>query len=142
MAELFNNYLTSRSYPASAATTQIIVPAAGSSISSNGTGSRTQESVVQLHSIYITKNISTNQSENPLDNKSFVTLTIVDTSNTNNNTNKYVLASNVIVLPHSCFYIEKTITLRKQDRLELTYTTLNGANAATISTVCSGVELY
>ena len=136
MAELFNNYLTKKSHTPNDNTKFIIVPKAGESISDSGTGSRTQDSVVQLHSIYITQEVTTNQSANPIANAAFVTLSVVDTTNNL----EYPIASNIMVLPHSSFYIEKAITLKSQDRLILKYTTLN-STSKTIGTVCSGVEL-
>ena len=137
MAEYFNNYLTSRAY--SPNQQQDIVPKAGESISSNGVGSRTSESVVQLHSIYVSLKVDTNQTSNPTNNAAFITLSVYDTSKNA----EYPIAYNVMVLPHSSFYIEKTITLKKQDKLIMRYsnTPVNTGNK-TLSTVCSGVELY
>lgn len=140
MAEIFNNYLTAKEFTPSS-TAFIIVPKAGSELASaTGSGSRAANTIVQLHSIYITKNVNS-VVDNPLDGKAYVTIAIRDTSSTQSGGKVYPIASNVIVLPHSSFYIEKTITLRKQDQLEITYTTLNPSGTVTLSTVCSGVEI-
>ena len=55
--------------------------------------------------------------------------------------NEICIANNVLVLPHSAFYIEKSITLLPQQQLKLTYTSLNSGNG-TLCTVCSSVDLY
>lgn len=136
MAEKFNNYLTSRSYNLS--NTQILVPKAGQNLSGNGTGSRAENAISQIHSIYVTKHVSADYSNDPLAQKSIISLSVVDTS-----ANKeYFIANNVMVLPHSSFYIEKAITLLPQQQLKLTYSNITGNPAGvTLSTVCSSVDI-
>lgn len=134
MAEIFNNYLTKKTY--SNGNSQVIVPIAGAALSDNNTiGSRTANSVCQLHSIYITKEVSGDQSSNPLPNAAHITLSVRDKT-----TNEmYDIANNVFVLPHSSFYIEKTITLKAQQELVLTFLS---STQYTLHTVCSGVDIY
>lgn len=142
MAEIFNNYLTAKQYAASDYLT--IVPKANDSLpTATGSGSRTKDTVVQLHSIYVTQEISgitssniKNYRENPLDYAAYITLSVVD----NSTNNEYIIINNSAVLPLSAFYIEKTITLRAQDSLKLTYTSANSANKK-LHTICSGVEI-
>jgi len=137
MAESFNNYLTGAKYNVDQ--TRVIVPRAGSSIDSEvGVGSRLTDAVTQLHSIYVAKEISGNHTDDPITYASFITISIYDY-----NTQKtYAVAQNVMVLPHSSFYIEKAITLTPQQELRLTYTTANSSSSGTnIYTVCSSVDI-
>ena len=131
MAENFNNYLTKKSY--STGGTQIIIPAAEEAISSSvGAGERGASTISQVHSIYITKIITSDQSSDPIGNAAVVSISVRD------NATDYYIAKNVKVLPHSSFYIEKTITLRPQDCIRLTY---HGSSSAGIDAVCSGIDL-
>lgn len=135
MAERFNNYLTKRSY--SKDNTQTIVPKAGNSITSNGIGSRTNGTISQVHSIYVTQEINGNFIDDPLSNAAYICLSVYDTTNSK----EYFIAHNVLVLPHSAFYIEKTITLLGQQELRLRYTSQNGTTSRTLCTVCSSIDI-
>lgn len=137
MAESFNNYLTGAKYSLDQART--IVPRAGSSIDSDiGVGSRLTDAVTQLHSIYVTKEISGNHINDPYNYAVFITIAIYDY----NTQKSYPVAQNVMVLPHSSFYIEKAITLTPQQELILTYTSANSSDSGTnIYTVCSSVDI-
>jgi len=138
MAEKFNNYLTSRSYALN--NTQILVPKAGQNLSGNGSGSRPENAISQIHSIYVTKHVSADYSNDPLTQKSIISLSVVDTSVSPNK--EYFIANSVIVLPHSSFYIEKAITLLPQQQLKLTYSNISGnPSGVTLSTICSSVDI-
>lgn len=134
MAEIFNNYLTSKTYAKGDAI--VIVPKAGSNIASgNGVGSRKSYTKSQLHSIYISQETNGNYTSNPLNEKVFITLYVKDGNN------EYYIANNVLVLPHSSFYIEKTITLLAQQELYLRYTTTNTKANCKLFTVCSSIDI-
>lgn len=138
MAEVFNNYLTRKTYSSDVGSITIIPAYSGSIDSSIGTGSRTKDSKAQVHSIYLTQEVESNETANPLTGAVFVSLSIYD----NAAQTEVYIANNVMILPHSSFYIEKTITLLSQQELRLTYgnATLN-PNTKTISTVCSTIEI-
>ena len=139
MAESFNNYLTCFKYETSGTkSSKVIVPKAGESIdTSYGIGSRLPNTVVQLHSIYVAKEIDGNHTTDPLSYSSFITISIYDYD-----ANKsFCIAQNVMLLPHSSFYIEKAITLTSQQELRLTYTSANTGASTNIHTVCSSVEI-
>ena len=137
MAESFNNYLTYNKY--GKGDYKVIVPAAGSSIDNDiGIGSRLANTVIQLHSIYVTQEIDGNHINEPYAYASFITLSVYDYS-----INKsFSVANNVMVLPHSSFYVEKALTLTATQELRLTYTTTNTSTTSpTIHTICSSVEI-
>lgn len=136
MSERFTNYITRRSY--NKGNTQIIIPKDGTSVGNNGVGSRGSNSTCQLHSIYITKEVSANYTSDPLSQASIISLSIVDTS-----ANKeFFIANNVMVLPHSSFYIEKTITLLPQQQLKLTYANMSpNTDGVYLNTICSSVDI-
>lgn len=146
MAEYFNNYLTKRSFNKNQY--QIIVPVAGTDLSVNGTadnnnyvsGTRPSNATSQIHSIYITKHVTSNYTnDDPLSQAAVVSLSIVDTGNDNR---EFYIANNVMVLPHSSFYVEKAITLLPQQYLKLTYSNISpNTNGVSISTVCSSVDI-
>lgn len=142
MAEKFNNYLVSVPFSSSNRTV-VIVPSALTNSSSlpiqgqsvnHANGSRTSGSTSQIHSIYLTKSDQNSYSANPENDGVNLSIGIYDTVNNK----EYFLARYVKVLPNSSFYIEKTITLRPQDCIRLTY---HGSTAVGIDSVCSGVDL-
>ena len=135
MAERFTNYLTSTSY--NKGDSHIIIPVQNSTLSEYGIGDREDGATSQIHSIYITKHVTDNYTNNdPLSQAAVVSLSIVDGNN------EYFIANNVMVLPHSSFYVEKAITLLPQQYLKLTYSNISpNANGTTISTVCSTVDI-
>lgn len=139
MAEKFNNYLVSIPFSSSNRTV-VIVPQQGVSLPIQGqtvnhsNGSRTSGSTAQIHSIYLTKSDQNSYSANPENDGVNLSISIYDTVNNK----EYFLARYVKVLPNSSFYIEKTITLRPQDCIRLTY---HGSSAVGIDAVCSGVDL-
>jgi hypothetical protein len=137
MAERFNNYLTKKTYNTNNQKTQVIVPKAGDSITSNGVGSRTIGSISQVHSIYVTQEVNGNFINDPLSNAAYICLYIYDRTNSK----EYYIANDVLVLPHSAFYIEKTITLLGQQELRLRYSNQNGSTARTLCTVCSSIDI-
>ena len=134
-SEVFNNYLASKTLSPNATIT--IVPVAGGKVAdANGIGSRTADSVAQLHSIYITQLVDQNYTSDPVGHAAYITLSVYDESAQK----RFPIAHNVLVLPHSAFYIEKTITLKNRQRLDLTLTSQNTVSKQ-LSCVCSGVDM-
>lgn len=127
MAEKFTNYLFQETM--SVNQTFTVIDQAGY----NG---RQTGSVCQIHSLYITQ-IHDGVPSNPEDLAATVSLMIES-----NTSKEYMIANNVLILPNSSFYIEKTITLKPTDRLKIKYTGLKTTSSKTISVVCSAVDLY
>lgn len=143
MAEKFNNYLVSIPF-SSTNKTVVIVPQQGGSLPASGTvtsatGSRTSGATSQIHSIYLTKSDVSTIVSNPENNGSVVSISVYDTTNSK----EYFIAKAVMVLPNSSFYVEKTITLRPQDCIRLTYhgNKAGQFNNSSIDAICSGVDL-
>lgn len=139
MAEKFNNYLVSIPFSSSNRTITI-VPQQGGSLPISGqtvnyaNGSRTSGATSQIHSIYLTKADQNSYSSNPENDGVNLSVSVYDTTNNK----EYFIAKYIKILPNSSFYIEKTITLRPQDSIRLTY---HGSTTTTIDAVCSGVDL-
>ena len=144
MAEKFNNYLVSVPFSSNNKSVTII-PQQGVSFPIQGQtvnysiGTRTAGSTSQIHSIYLTKADVSEIIEKPEDNAAVVSISVYDTINGT----EYFIAKAVYVLPNSSFYIEKTITLKPQDSIKLTYHGNKAKQfpAITIDAVCSGVDL-
>lgn len=143
MAENFNNYLVSIPFTSSNKVVTIVPPCNTSSDNSlpmsgqtvnYANGSRTSGSTAQIHSIYLTKSDQNAYSTDPETDGVNLSIGIFDTVNNK----EYFIAKFIKVLPNSSFYIEKTITLRPQDSIRLTY---HGSASTTIDAVCSGVDL-
>jgi hypothetical protein len=132
MAENFTNYLNKINFTKTDETKNLVP-------SDDGTTSRTKNSVVQLHSIYITKVQAGPIVTDISSNASYVHLSIKDPySNT-----PYYIGYNIKLVPYSPFYIEKTITLKPGQTLELTYSGSNKTNSSSeIHCVCSGIEIF
>lgn len=139
MAEKFNNYLVSVPFSSSNKIVTI-VPPHGVSLPIQGqtvnqaNGTRTSSATSQIHSIYITKSDQNSYSSNPEADGVNLSISIFDTVNNK----EYFISKYIKVLPNSSFYIEKTITLRPQDSIRLTY---HGTSTVGIDAVCSGVDL-
>ena len=137
MAEYFSNYCSKFTCPVPSSLSDVvenvIVPKAGQGLPSTGTGSRLPGTIAQLHSIYITQEVS-NRYSDPTTRIAYINLKVKDGSSS------YYVAHNVMVLPHSAFYIEKTITLLAQQQLILEFTTLNTAGC-NLDVVVSGVDI-
>ena len=82
----------------------------------------------------MTKADQNSYSTNPENDGVNLSISIYDTVNNK----EYFIARYIKVLPNSSFYIEKTITLRPQDCIRLTY---HGSSSVGIDSVCSGVDL-
>ena len=139
MAEKFNNYLVSIPFSSSNKIVTI-VPPHGVSLPISGqvvnqaNGTRTSGSTSQIHSIYLTKSDQNSYSTNPENDGVDLSISIFDTVNNK----EYFISKYIKVLPNSSFYIEKTITLRPQDSIRLTY---HGSTSAGVDAICSGVDL-
>lgn len=139
MAEKFNNYLASIPFSSSNRTV-VIVPRQSLSLPIQGervnhaSGTRTAGSTAQIHSIYLTKSSQNSYSTDPKTDGVDLSIGIYDTDENK----EYFIAKYIKVLPNSSFYIEKTITLRPQDCIRLTY---HGSSSAGIDAVCSGIDL-
>lgn len=131
MAEQFNNYCTKGSI--NKGTKRVIVPTAGTSLS-NGIGTRTANSTLQIHSIYIVKEQG-GVSPTPESDSAKVSLILKDGNN------EYKMGDNILILPNSAFYIEKTITLLPTQSLLIEYTSVN-SSSSNIHTICSSVDIY
>ena len=128
MAEKFTNYLFKESM--NKGTTLTVIDSAG--IQSG----RESSSVCQIHSLYITQDFDL-VSSNPEEEAATISLFIVSESSQK----EYMVANNVLILPNSSFYIEKTITLKPSDKLRIRYTGLKSSSSKTISVVCSAVDI-
>lgn len=128
MAEKFTNYLFKESM--NKGTTLTVIDSAG--IQSG----RESSSVCQIHSLYITQDFDL-VSSNPEEEAATISLFIVS----ENSQKEYMVANNVLILPNSSFYIEKTITLKPSDKLRIRYTGLKSSSSKTISVVCSAVDI-
>ena len=95
MAEKFTNYLFKESM--NKGTTLTVIDSAG--IQSG----RESSSVCQIHSLYITQDFDL-VSSNPEEEAATISLFIVS----ENSQKEYMVANNVLILPNSSFYIEKT----------------------------------
>lgn len=129
MAEKFTNYLFKESM--NKGSTLTVIDSAG--IQSG----RESSSVCQIHSLYITQDFDW-VSSNPEEEAATISLFIVS----ENSQKEYMVANNVLILPNSSFYIEKTITLKPSDKLRIRYTGLKSSSSKTISVVCSAVDIY
>ena len=138
MAESFSSYGAQYNFGTSANDqSKTIVPIAGGRLSDAGcSGSRAPGSTLQLHSIYLSQVVTQTYSD-PTSKIAYVSLRVVDT-----NGGSWFIANNVMVLPHSSFYIEKTITLLPTQSLQLIFSknTIN-TSGATIHSYCSGVDI-
>lgn len=129
MAEKFTNYLFKESM--NKGSTLTVIDSAG--IQSG----RESSSVCQIHSLYITQDFDW-VSSNPEEEAATISLFIVS----ENSQKEYMVANNVLILPNSSFYIEKTITLKPSDKLRIRYTGLKSSSSKTISVVCSAVDIF
>lgn len=121
MAEKFTNYLYKQRLGKNAVATII---------DRHNTQFRQANAICQIHSIYITQEY-TGVSINPEGDAAIVSLFI------DNNGSEYMIANNVLVLPNSSFYIEKTITLTESQQLKLK----NNGSEKTLHVVCSSVDI-
>lgn len=124
MAEKFTNYLYNNNNRPVGSGAEVTI------IDKHNTQYRQANSICQIHSIYITQEYS-GVSTNPEADAARVSLFI------DSNGSKYMIANNVLVLPNSSFYIEKTITLTESQQLKLKN---NGAEK-TLHVVCSSVDI-
>ena len=76
MAESFSNYCSKFDCKTTTTSNQnILVPKAGGSLSGNNRGSRPPGAITQIHSIYISQEISATYA-NPLDHVAYINLKI------------------------------------------------------------------
>ena len=135
MAESFSNYCTKFNFStATKPNSKMIVPAAGGRLGT--VGSRPTGAVTQLHSIYLSQ-VITSTFDDPTTHVIYASLKIRDTADSNN---EWYVDNNIMILPHSSFYIEKTITLTATQQLYIEYTSLNTFNGE-VHCVCSGVDI-
>lgn len=133
MSEKFSSFLSS--FNVSSSSANVIVPTATATTQSGVVGTRVSGSTTQLHSIYLTMEQAT-KSTDPIADGVFLSISVYD-----NATGKdYFIAHNVEVLPHSSFYIEKTITLQPNQSLRVLGTSLSTSKK--IHTICSGIDIY
>ena len=134
MAEKFNNY-SKKHNSISKGNTSDIIPYAGNTLS-GGSGTRPSGSICQIHSLYVIKEHQT-ISTNPENESAKISLIISEPNKTD-----VKLACNILILPNSAFYIEKTITLLPTQKLMLEYTSANSSASSTLYTVCSTVDMF
>lgn len=128
MAETFNNYLVKAPLLNG---NKIIVPTAGGNIQfADGIGTRPQNSISEVHSIYVTLSSVTTYITDIDNNSALIDIYI------KNNNKDYYIAKAIKLVPNSSFYIEKTITLKADDALYIY--SQNGKN---IDIVCSTVDV-
>lgn len=132
MAEIFKNFLSVSKNVGE----KTVVPASGRSCQildktdTMGSVNREEESIVQIHSLYITNNFGRVEGNNRCNQSLFkrVDLYIKDISNTNV---KVYIASDIELVPGSSFYIEKNITLNPTQYLVLNVPSGIGGNSVT-----------
>lgn len=135
MAEVFNNYLFNGEITNGTSVTLITKASGASNNTTTTKGTRTLNSVTQIHSLYLSQDTITKISD--VESNGIYVDIIIDNGDgfTTN------VANNVCILPHAPFYIEKTITLLSHQSLIIKGNQSNGTTKKRVYAVCSCIDI-